>query len=110
MIIAIFVLNFFDQMFVTPEELLKGAKGSNNIFSGKLSLVLLFLTMVMIAERYISRADVRVRVQKKGLNLDDESFFQKEKVFARSNTNRSMTVKLKTMKTTDLDMAGEESQ
>lgn len=78
MILAIYVLNTFDQMFVTPEELLKGAKGSNNIFSGKLSLVLLFLTIVMILERFISRADVRIKVKKKGLDMDDESFFNKE--------------------------------
>lgn len=63
MFIAIFVLLYFDKLFVTPEELLDGAKGSNNIFSGRLALVLLFISCVIILERYISRADVKIKVK-----------------------------------------------
>lgn len=78
MCIAIFVCNFFDKLFVTPEELLEGAEGSNNIFSGRLSLILLFISVVVIMERYISRADVRVRVKDKGIDLAEKSFFNKQ--------------------------------
>lgn len=77
MFIVIFIVNNFDKLFVTPEELLKGAEGSNNIFSGRLSLVLLFLMFVLILERYISRADVRVKIKSKSIDEDDQKFYDK---------------------------------
>lgn len=109
-IIMIYIINYFDKLFVSPADLLKGAEGSNNIFSGKLSLILLFIMIVIVIERYISRADVKIKVKQANLDSEEKSFFSKQQQFARTNTQRSMTVKLKTMKTSDLDMTGAESQ
>ena len=77
-IIAVYVCNNFDKLFVTPEDLLQGAKDSNNIFSGKLSLILLFISIVVIIERYISRADVKVRLKDNSLDMEEKSFFNKQ--------------------------------
>jgi len=77
-IIAIYVCNYFDKLFVTPEDLLQGAKDSNNIFSGKLSLILLFISIVIVVERFISRADVKVRIKDSTLDLEEKSFFNKQ--------------------------------
>lgn len=109
-VLIAYIMNTFDQMFVTAEELLKGAEGSNNIFSANLSMMLLFVSSVIVIERYISRADVRVRIKSKSLDADDKSFFNKQQMFHRASTQRSMTVKLKTMKTSDIDMTGQDSQ
>ena len=77
-IIAIYVCNNFDKLFVTPEDLLQGAKDSNNIFSGKLSLILLFISIVIVIERFISRADVKVRLKQTNLESEEKSFFNKQ--------------------------------
>jgi len=42
--------------------------------------------------------------------LDGEKFFKEEDMFKKATTARSMTVKLKTMKTGDLDMQGGAAQ
>ena len=88
MIIAIYVLNNFDRMFVTAEELLKGAEGSNNIFSKRLSSILLIISFVVILERYISRANVREKIKSKGIGVEDDTAFKSEteKVFLRTST------------------------
>lgn len=77
MLLAIFVMMYFDKLFVTPEDLLTDIKGSSDIFSGKLSLILLTIMFVVILERYISRADVRIKIKQKGLKMEETSFFNK---------------------------------
>lgn len=67
MLMIVYVFMYFDSMFVTTADVLPGSSGSNNIFSGNLSLILLFLSIVIILERYISRADVKVKLQDKNL-------------------------------------------
>jgi len=107
---AVFVLNTFDKLFVTPEDLLKGTAGSNNIFSSNMALSLLFVICLIFLERYISRTDTKEIFSKEsGLEDEKKSFFNAQKMFKRGNTSRSMTVKLKTMKTGDMDFTGDES-
>lgn len=69
-------------------------------------MVLVVLT-IMIVERYVNRCDTKA-VDNKSL-IDDagsKSFFnKKEKGLQRLNT-RSMTMKLKTMNTVDIDVQG----
>ena len=109
-IMAVFVLNTFDKLFVTPEDLLKGTAGSNNIFSSNMALSLLFVICLIFLERYISRTDTKEIFSKEsGLEDEKKSFFNAQKMFKRGNTSRSMTVKLKTMKTGDMDFTGDES-
>lgn len=70
----------------------------------------MFISIVIVLERFISRADVRIKVKDNSLDLEEKSFFSKQQMFARSTTERSMTVKLKTMKTSDLDFTSADSQ
>lgn len=105
MLLIIYVLLYFDQMFVNS---------LGNIFSAQLSFVLLFLMIMLIMERYILRSDQKIKVEKKGADLDEaleeKSFFKKTEMLKRSSTQRSMTVRVKTMKTTDVDLQNEDSQ
>ena len=103
MLIIIFVINYFDKLFVNS---------MGNLFSANLSIILLFLMFVLIMERYIMRADQKVKVEKKGADLDDaeeKRHFKSTEMFKRTSTNRSMTVRIKTMKTSDLDFEGEDT-
>jgi len=75
-----------------------------------MALSLMFVIVLIFLERYISRTDTKEIISKKeGLEGEKKSFFNKQKMFNRGNTSRSMTVKLKTMKTGDMDFTGEES-
>lgn len=62
--------------------------------------------MVMLIERIANRTDTK-KVEKKEIvesNGKENSFFKNEEMFKKSQTERSMTVSLKTMKTGDIDM------
>ena len=64
------------------------------------------LIMVMLIERIANRTDTK-KVEKKEIvesNGKENSFFKNEEMFKKSQTERSMTVSLKTMKTGDIDM------
>jgi hypothetical protein len=63
--------------------------------------------VVIIIERYASRTDTKAEEQKRlseSDNLDNNGFFKDHEMFKRASTARSMTVRLKTMKTSDVDM------
>jgi len=67
---------------------------------------LLIIILVIIIERYVNRSDTKA-VHQKGLSEDSQnSFFNKDDMFVKASTERSMTIKLKTLKTSDLDMQG----
>jgi len=110
--LAIFVLNYFEKLYVSQSDLLEGANFSNSgIFNGAMAVCLLTIVFIIILERYISRTDTKAPESSKKAIKDEieaESRGYFKDVFERSTTARSMTVKLlKTMKTSDLDVQGD---
>ena len=83
-----------------------------------MAIALLTIITVIIFERYASRIDTKAPTEDKRLSTmqaaapagSKGSFFSQEDIFKRTSTNRSMTVKLQTMKTSDLDMQGNAAQ
>lgn len=74
-----------------------------------MAVTLCVIMLLVIVERYANRTDTKEIIQKRAKNIDkgksaEEQFFGQEAIFQRTTTARSMTVKLKTLKTTDLDM------
>jgi len=103
-IIAIFVIAAFNNLTVSQADLLPGAKESNNIFKGDMSICLLLMILLIILERYINRTDTKaVEDTQQERRANHSSVFGTQKYFERSSTERSMTVKLKTLKTSDID-------
>ena len=90
------------------------AKNIKTIFRGDMVLTLLTVITIIIIERYVNRSDTKAIDKKeselKEKNAGADGFFGKEDGFKRASTARSMTIKLKTLKTQDLDVQGESSQ
>jgi hypothetical protein len=69
----------------------------------------------MVLERIVSRSDTKKKVHatefggKEMKDKKQKAFFEQDDIFKRTTTMRSMTVKLRTMKTSDLDLGGEEA-
>lgn len=97
-----FTQNFFDF-----------AKGQTVVFSGEMAITILLVIAVMIIERYANRTNTK-KVEEKKINEfqveQKQSFFSNDEMFKRTTTQRSMTVKLKTVKTADLDMSSSAAQ
>mmetsp|Transcript_21579 Transcript_21579/g.33227 ORF Transcript_21579/g.33227 Transcript_21579/m.33227 type:complete len:988 (-) Transcript_21579:2058-5021(-) len=109
-LIAVYVFVFFKNFTVDP-SVFKFIQGQSSIFKGDMAVTLLVLIIIIIIERYANRTDTKAvdeeRKKSKGGNIDGNAgFFNQEEIFSRTTTQRSMTVKLKTMKTSDLDMQG----
>jgi hypothetical protein len=113
--IAIFVFNFFTKFNVDP-DVFKFMTGKSALFKTDMAVTLLVIIMIIILERYANRTDTKAAEEnrKKLKNELDSSkksgFFSNDEMFKRTTTARSMTVKLKTMKTTDLDLQGGAAQ
>jgi len=81
-----------------------------------MAIALVTLIGIMIIERYSSRTDTKAPQEQRLSNSQsapegsDGNFFSQSDIFKRNSTNRSMTVKLQTMKTSDLDMQGNAAQ
>ena len=73
-------------------------------------IIMLILITAMFVERYASRMDTKAAQRKTDRMEEDTRFFKEKEMFSKSKTSRSMTVKLKTMKTTDLDMEDDVTQ
>lgn len=80
-----------------------------------MAFTVLGILVLIILERYANRSDTR-KVEEKSLSEEAEgqknkqNFFSNDDMFKRTTTNRSMTVKLKTVKTSDLDMNSDAAQ
>lgn len=88
--------------------------GQSAIFKGEMGIMLTLISGIIIVERLANRTDTKA-VSEDGKKITDEiddpkSFFNSEAMFKRTSTARSMTIKLKTMKTTDLDIHGDDAQ
>jgi hypothetical protein len=66
-------------------------------------VMLLVVIFVIIVERYVGRTDTKAVNKQSNLSDSEQKFFDEEKFF-RQHTARSMTVKLQTMKTSELDI------
>ena len=73
-------------------------------------LCLVSLILLIIIERYVNRTDTKAEKETRISAEKAESFFKKEEMFQRASTARSMTIKLKTMRTTDLDIGDSVAQ
>lgn len=107
--IAIFVFNFFTEFNVDP-NIFKFMAGKSALFKTDMALTLLVIVMIIVLERYANRTDTkaaeesRKKLKNELDSKEKKGFFSNDEMFKRTTTARSMTVKLKTMKTTDLDM------
>jgi hypothetical protein len=104
-VLAVYVFCCYGQMSVDQADYLKNSKNNSSIFQGNMVICLLVVILVIVLERYVNRSDTKA-VDQKGFESekDKSSFFSPDSLFERTSTSRSMTVKLKTMKTADLDM------
>lgn len=112
-VLAIYVFMCYGHMSVDQADYLrgKGMKNNNSIFKGNMVICLLTVILVIVIERYVNRSDTKAVDQKGFENESDKSsFFSQDSLFERTSTARSMTVKLKTMKTADLDMQDNAAQ
>lgn len=89
------------------------SKGQSVIFPGEMAMTVLVVITIMIIERYANRSDTKKVEEPKIVEDKDskkKSFFSNDDMFKRTTTQRSMTVKLKTVKTSDLDMSSSAAQ
>lgn len=78
-----------------------------------MAMTIILVLVVMMIERYANRTNTKKVEEKKLQDEGDEqkkSFFSNDEMFKRTTTQRSMTVKLKTVKTSDLDMSSGAAQ
>lgn len=108
-VIAIFVVNKYQDFNYSPDQFPFMA-GKSTLFKADMAVTLIFIIGLIIVERYANRTDTKAVEQKRGeggLTEDKAAgFFSAQDMFKRTSTARSMTVSLKTMKTTDLDLQG----
>lgn len=110
-VLAIYVFMCYGHMSVDQADYLRHSKNNNSIFKGNMVICLLTVILVIVIERYVNRSDTKAVDQKGFENESDKSsFFSQDNLFERTSTARSMTVKLKTMKTADLDMQDNAAQ
>jgi len=78
-----------------------------------MAMTVIVILVVMIIERYANRSDTKKVEENKLVTEEDQkkkSFFSNDDIMKRTTTQRSMTVKLKTVKTSDLDMSSGAAQ
>lgn len=109
-LLLVYTFFFNGQMTVDQANYLKNSANNAEIFKGNMIITMFAIIILIIFERILNRTDTK-EVQSKG-SLDDEnkSFFAKEELFKKSSTERSMTVKIKTMKTSDLEIGDNSAQ
>lgn len=109
--IMLFVFNNFTKYFVDP-DVFKFMQGKSALFKTDMAIALLVISIIIVLERYANRTDTKAAEEKRKQLKNDlgssksGNFFSNDEIFKRTSTARSMTVKLRTMKTTDLDLQG----
>jgi len=112
-IIAIYIFIYYSS-FAFSLFTFEFSKGQAVTFEAEMAVTVIGVIVVIIVERYANRSDTK-KVEEKKLAEDEDadkkkSFFSNEEMFKRTTTQRSMTVKLKTVKTSDLDMSSSAAQ
>ena len=112
-ILLLYVFAFYGQMSVSQADYLTKEPAAG-LFNFHMIVLMLVIITVMFVERYANRMDTKAAKKKSEVmaesNKEDERLAKEQATFGRSKTARSMTVKLKTMKTTDLDMEDDAAQ
>lgn len=114
-IMAIYVFMFYQNVTVDP-AVFGFLKGQSSLFGGEMALVLLVIFTIMLFERYTNRTDTKAEVLGRLSMIDtqgqtqNKQYFKQEELFQRANTARSMTIRIKTLKTSDLDITGTAAQ
>lgn len=101
----VYIFCFWSYITVDPGTMLESVKDSNKIFNGFMSMMLISCIVIMIFERYVNRCDTKAIKDRsiEDAGQEKKSFFnQQEMGFRRTNT-KSLTVKMRTMKTSELD-------
>lgn len=86
------------------------------LFQYELAFVLVFIITVLVIDRIVARTDTKKVVEATEFGGREvgpggqQAFYEQDAIFQRSQTMRSMTVKLRTMKTSDLDMGSSQAQ
>lgn len=111
----VFVYVFSDK-YTASSSAYKFMKSQSVLFQYELAFVLVIIVFVLVLERIVSRTDTKKVIESTEFGGRDvghggqEAFFEQDHIFQRSQTMRSMTVKLRTMKTADLDMGSSSAQ
>ena len=82
----------------------KASADNAGLFKGNMVMCLVSIITLMIIERYVNRTDTMEEKEGRVSDGEKKNFFKKEELFQKASTMRSMTIKLKTMRTTDLDI------
>jgi len=82
----------------------KAQKDNAGPLKGNMVICLVALISLMIIERYVNRTDTKEEKEGRISDGEKKNFFKNEDMFKRASTMRSMTIKLKTMRTTDLEI------
>jgi hypothetical protein len=103
-VLLFYIALYYPMISVDKTTLIDSVKTSKKLFLGETALWLVLVMILIVIERYINRSDTKKTTQT-GVELEGKkTYVDKNKMFNRSNTARSMTVSLKTMKTSDIDM------
>lgn len=110
-LLALYTGLYYGNFSVDQANYLVGSKNNISIFKGDMVICLITITTIIVIERYVNRSDTKP-VQQQGFHEDRaaQDFFSDNEMFKRTSTSRSMTVKLKTMKTSDLDVQDSSAQ
>jgi hypothetical protein len=108
-ILLLYVFAFYGQMSVSQADYLTKEPAAG-LFNFHMIILMLIIITVMFVERYANRMDTKAAKKKSEMMAEDQRFFKEKEMFGRSKTARGMTVRLKTMKTTDLDMEDDVAQ
>ena len=108
---AYYVFMFYGEFSVDQANYLKDGRQNISIFKGDMVMCLMIIITIIVIERYANRSDTKP-VKLHGLQDEksQQNFFSESEMFKRSSTNRSMTIKLKTLRTSDLDVQDDSAQ
>jgi len=111
-VLAIYIFIYYDSYNFSWKKFEYGSQSV--LFPFSMAKELLLVIFIIIIERYANRSDTKKVEEKRVSEEVDEkpkkSFFSNDDMFKRTTTQRSMTVKLKTVKTSDLDMSSSAAQ
>lgn len=112
-IIGVYIFIYFDSYSFSQAKF-DYHKGQSVLFLFEMAIMVLFIITIIIIERYANRSDTK-KIEEKAFKTDDDStkkksFFSNDEMFKRTTTQRSMTVKIKTVKTSDLDLNSSAAQ
>jgi hypothetical protein len=102
----------FYERYTVSNDVFSFVKGQSSIFKGEMAVTICFLCFIIIVERYANRTDTkhveekRQRLSKLPKQGEEENFFKADEIFKKTSTQRSMTVSVKTVKTSEIDIHG----